>query len=46
MPTNINADNGVVSGIAGLKTSADNSGVLALQSNGVVRLVMVRQVRY
>jgi len=34
MATNINADNGVVSGIAGLKTSADDSGVLVLQTNG------------
>lgn len=34
MATNINADNGVVSGSAGLKTSADSSGVLALQTNG------------
>ncbi len=40
MPTNINADNGVVSGIAGLKTSADNSGVLALQSNGTTALTV------
>ena len=34
MATNINADDGVVSGVAGLKTSADNSGVLVLQTNG------------
>tara|TARA_R110002126_G_scaffold291372_1_gene451833 strand:+ start:64 stop:1596 length:1533 start_codon:yes stop_codon:yes gene_type:complete len=40
MPTNINADNGVVSGIAGLKTSADNSGVLALQTNGTTGLTV------
>lgn len=40
MPTNINADNGVVSGVAGLKTSADNSGVLALQTNGTTALTV------
>jgi hypothetical protein len=34
MATTINADNGVSSGSAGLKSSADNSGVLALQTNG------------
>ena len=40
MTTNINADNGVVSGVAGLKTSADNSGVLALQTNGTTALTV------
>ena len=40
MTTNINADNGVVSGIAGLKTSADNSGVLALQTNGTTAVTV------
>ncbi len=30
----INADNGAVSGSAGLKSSADSTGVLALQTNG------------
>jgi hypothetical protein len=34
MTTTINADNGVSSGSAGLKSSADSSGVLALQSSG------------
>jgi len=34
MATTINADNGAVSGSAGLKESADSSGVLALQTNG------------
>jgi hypothetical protein len=34
MPSTINADNGVVSGSSGVKTTADTSGVLALQSNG------------
>ena len=34
MTTTINADDGVVSGSAGLKYSADSSGVLALQTNG------------
>lgn len=40
MTTNINADDGVVSGVAGLKTSADNSGVLALQTNGITALTV------
>ena len=40
MTTNINADDGVVSGIPGLKTSADNSGVLALQTNGTTALTI------
>lgn len=35
MASSLNADNGVVSGSAGLKSSADSSGVLALQTNGV-----------
>ena len=34
MASTINADNGVSSGSAGLKESADSSGVLALQTNG------------
>jgi hypothetical protein len=34
MAVTINADNGVVSGSAGLKESADSTGVLALQTNG------------
>jgi hypothetical protein len=34
MASIINADNGVVSGSAGLKTSADSTGVLSLQTNG------------
>jgi len=34
MASSINADNGVVSGSAGLKSSADSTGVLALQTNG------------
>lgn len=40
MTTNINADDGVVSGVAGLKTSADNSGVLALQTNGTTAVTI------
>ena len=40
MTTNINADDGVVSGVAGLKTSADNSGVLALKTNGTTALTV------
>ena len=38
MTTTINADNGVVSGSAGLKTRADSSGVLALQTNGTTAI--------
>jgi hypothetical protein len=34
----INADNGVVSGISGLTTSADNSGVLQFQTSGTATL--------
>ena len=34
MPSTLNSDNGAVSGSAGLKSSADSSGVLALQTNG------------
>ena len=34
MPSLINADNGVVSGSVGLKYSTDNTGTLALQTNG------------
>ena len=40
MASNINADNGVVSGSAGLKTSADSSGVLALQTNGTTAVTV------
>ena len=38
MPSSVNADNGVVSGTAGLKSSADNSGVLDLQTNGTTAI--------
>jgi len=38
MASILNADNGVVSGSAGLKSNADSTGVLALQSNGVTAL--------
>jgi adhesin HecA-like repeat protein len=38
MPSFVNADNGVVSGTAGLKSSADNSGVLDLQTNGTTAI--------
>lgn len=34
MAVTINADNGAVSGSAGLKQAADSTGVLALQTNG------------
>lgn len=40
MPATINADNGVVSGTSGLKSTADTSGVLALQSNGSTGLTL------
>ena len=38
MTTTINADDGVVSGSAGLKYSSDSSGVLALQTNGTTAI--------
>jgi hypothetical protein len=38
MASSVNADNGVVSGTAGLKSSADNSGVLDLQTNGTTAI--------
>jgi len=40
MTTTINADNGVSSGSAGLKSSADSSGVLALQTNGTTAMTV------
>lgn len=40
MASIINADNGVVSGSAGLKTSADSTGVLALQTNGTTAVTV------
>ena len=40
MPNTINADNGVTSGITGIRTTADNTGNLALQSNGVTVLTL------
>ena len=40
MASSINADNGVVSGSSGLKSTADTSGVLALQSNGTTALTI------
>ena len=40
MAVTINADNGAVSGSAGLKYSADNSGVLQLLTNGTVALTV------
>jgi len=40
MASTVNSDNGVVSGSAGLKTSADSTGVLALQSNGTTGLTL------
>lgn len=38
MASSLNADNGVISGSAGLKSSADSSGVLALQTNGTTAI--------
>ena len=40
MASSINADNGVISGSSGLKSTADASGVLALQSNGTTGLTL------
>ena len=40
MTTTINADNGVVSGSAGLKSTPDSSGILALQTNGVTAVTV------
>lgn len=40
MATIINADNGSVSGSAGLKQSSDASGVLALQTNGTTAVTV------
>ncbi len=40
MTTTINADNGVVSGSAGLKETSDSSGILALQTNGVTAVTV------
>jgi len=40
MASSINADNGVVSGSAGLKSSADSTGVLALQTNGTTAVTV------
>jgi len=40
MSSTINSDDGIVSGSAGIKTTADSSGLLALQSNGVTGLTL------
>jgi hypothetical protein len=40
MASTLNADNGVISGSAGLKSTADSSGVLALQTNGTTGLTL------
>ena len=40
MASTINADNGVVSGITGIRTTADSTGNLALQTNGVTLLTV------
>jgi hypothetical protein len=40
MAVTINADNGAVSGSAGLKSSADSTGVLALQTNGTTAVTV------
>ena len=38
MASIINADDGVISGVAGVKTTADTSGVLNIQTNGVTAI--------
>ena len=40
MASTINADNGVSSGSAGLKSTADSSGVLSLQTNGTTAVTV------
>jgi hypothetical protein len=40
MASTLNSDNGVVSGSAGLKSSADSSGLLALQTNGTTAVTI------
>jgi hypothetical protein len=40
MAVTINADNGAVSGSAGLKQAADATGVLALQTNGTAAVTI------
>ena len=40
MTTTINADNGVSSGSAGLKSTADSSGILQLQTNGTAAVTV------
>jgi hypothetical protein len=40
MPSTLNADSGAVSGSAGLKSSADSSGVLQLQTNGTTAVTV------
>ena len=40
MAITINADNGVVSGSAGLKSTADSTGILALQTNGTTAVTV------
>jgi len=40
MSSTINSDDGIVSGSAGIKTTADSSGLLALQSNGTTGLTL------
>ena len=40
MSNTINADNGVVSGIAGVKLSSDSTGVLDIQTNGTTAITI------
>jgi len=40
MANTINADNGVSSGTAGLKSTSDGTGILALQTNGTTALTV------
>ena len=48
MTSTVNADNGAVSGVSGLKHYSDNSGLLALQTNGVdaVQVNAAQQVNF
>jgi hypothetical protein len=46
MASVLTADNGVVSGSAGLKSSADSSGVLALASGTGTTAVTIERVNH
>ena len=40
MASTINADDGVISGIAGVKTTADSTGALNIQTNGTTAITI------